>query len=403
METEIILRSIKQACINIAKDQPTPFYLFNLDEIVRNLRRCRRSWEKHFPFFRIAYSYKTNSLKGIAQLLRQEGESAEVVSADELHWAIGDGFQPKDIFFNGPVKLYQDLEFAIKLGVKIQIDSLDELYIVLEICKKWNIKKCNLALRLATNYRGIKTSRFGLVKTEFYLALRKLSKLKFPLSGLHFHVGSNINDVSVYLNALYEHKSLIADAIPLCNDSKLWLNLGGGFPSKSLKKDIELIPQQDFARNIRQFLNNEGMPINNFEIIIEPGRSLVEDFGYLATRVVASKKRSEGDLVIVDAGIHLARSIANWYHPVEFSRFSTSDRSCYTIYGSNCFESDIFGKNIPGPRRVKIGTVVIVGEVGGYDIPTANIWTKAAPAIYGLKNGSIIVMRKAQSWKDVNR
>jgi len=138
--------------------------------------------------------------------------------------------------------------------------------------------------------------------------------------------------------------------------------------------------------------------------VIEPGRSLVEDFGFLVTRVVVRKTRDGEHLLIVDPGTNLVRSLPSWYHPVDFAEAERLEWGTpYHIYGALCFESDMFTSEITGPEVVDIGTLVIVGEAGGYDIPSANVWIRPSPVIFGLQDGHVAMIRMPQSVEEMQQ
>ncbi|MFI6850425.1 hypothetical protein [Kitasatospora sp. NPDC050467] len=73
--------------------------------------------------------------------------------------------------------------------------------------------------------------------------------------------------------------------------------------------------------------------------------------------------------------------MSGWHHPVEFAVSGSAE---YDVYGSMCYESDLFAERVPGPRDLRPGDLVLVGAAGGYDIPSANVWVRPRPTIYAL-------------------
>ncbi|MEM7173929.1 MAG: hypothetical protein AAF380_01565 [Bacteroidota bacterium] len=362
------------------------------------------TWQSYFKKVKVAYSYKTNSLKGITQALRQQGATAEVVSGTELTWAIEDGFAPREIFFDGPVKTVQELLLALKNHVVIQIDSLDELHLLTDLFHEIAIKP-RLSLRLATRYHDKGLSRFGLLAEEYWKAIHFVQKNNMIFEGIHLHVGSNVNDVKKYTRELVTYMPIIKHHIRLFGPS-IFIDIGGGFPAKSLGKNIALTPLAHYAKAIKQCLSKYFIDIDEITLVTEPGRSLVEDHGYLVTRVMVQKKRKDNNIVVVDGGMHLVRSLHTWYHPVLFSPAYQSKSKkkathTYTVYGANCFESDILAEEIKAHYPVQISDLVILGSAGGYDIPSANVWTRPAPAIYGIYRKKLILLRHDQKIETV--
>ena len=134
----------------------------------------------------------------------------------------------------------------------------------------------------------------------------------------------------------------------------------------------------------------------------EPGRCLVEDHGYLVSPIRVIKQRKKTTILILDGGIHLVKSLHHWKHSVEFVREDGNKNKPYEVYGSNCFESDLFHKNLIGPSNISLDDLVIVSEAGGYDIPSANVWTRISPPIYGITNHQeCVTIRRPQEWRDM--
>src|SRR5947209_10048794 len=182
MNPNVIDNCIKLVVRQLAETEVTPFYLFDLDGIRQRFIDIKKSWSKYFSKLHIAYSYKTNSLKAITRLLMAQGASAEVVTGSELQWACEDGFNTDNIFFDGPVKLEPELQLALKLGVRIQVDSLDELALITDICRTSEYRP-KVSVRMACDYFSKGLSRFGLTSQEYRTAVRKLAEVGYEFSG----------------------------------------------------------------------------------------------------------------------------------------------------------------------------------------------------------------------------
>jgi diaminopimelate decarboxylase len=400
MAETVIASDLKGRCEALARSTATPFYIFDLDAIRQKFRSQSAAWRGFFPHFRAAYSYKTNPLRAVTRALREEGASAEVVSGAELEWALEDGYAPEAILFDGPVKLEQELGRACAVGARVQVDSLDEVDAIVSLIRENSIRP-SVSARLAVEHHGL-MSRFGLLAAEFNEAARRLRSVGAAFGGVHLHVGSNVNDPAVYARQLRRNlhivRSLQADL-----GKRVWLDVGGGFPAASLAAGITITSSESFASAVARTLGEAGIAAGDVEMIIEPGRSLVEDFACLVTQVVVRKSRSARDIVVVDAGTNLVRSLRSWHHPVEFVRESFGFQTQYDVYGSLCFESDVFAIGLNGPKDVARGDLIVVGEAGGYDIPSANVWTRPSPPIIAISDNAVFEVRRAQRTNEVRR
>ncbi len=98
------------------------------------------------------------------------------------------------------------------------------------------------------------------------------------------------------------------------------------------------------------------------------------------------------NIVILDLGIRICSSIHSWYHPIFCINSyleSEENRKNYDLYGYNCFESDIIGKNYAVKRDFKINDRIMIGSVGGYDIPSCKSWIRPFPPIFFSKNNKL--------------
>jgi diaminopimelate decarboxylase len=393
----MIAPDIIELCRSLQQRISTPFYLIDLDRIERAIYEFYSVWKKEFPHVRLAYSYKSNSLEAITRLVRQQGHCAEVVSGTELLWALQDGFLPEQIFFDGPVKKREELELALSHGVNIQVDSLDELDLLIALCPDRK-PACKISLRLTGEGKQGGKSRFGLLEKEFIQAIEKLRKVHLIPSGLHMHLGSNLNDPQIYAQGLEQAANQI-HLLRKLSLQPIWLDVGGGYPSQSVGKDKQPVPVSAFAQVIKEFFLREKIDLNSITLINEPGRCLVEDYGYLVSSICVRKERNGKQQLIADGGLHLVRSLPSWYHPIILVPHSQGSRSIfYDVYGANCFESDLLAKDLASHDEVGPGDLLIIGSSGGYDIPNAHVWTRPLPLIYGSKSGEVqTIDRRSQT------
>lgn len=386
------MQSIFASNLDFAKLK-TPCYLLNIDDINNRYRQILDALEKYHSNVKIAYSYKTNSLSVITKNLYSLKSFAEVVSGQELSYALEDGFKANEIIFNGSVKLNSEIMPAIEHNVTIQVDSIDELKRIIKFAARLN-KLPNLGIRLAHKLNGL-NSRFGIQENEYIDCINLLRKHDIKIAGLHMHCGSNITSVKQYIN---NFERFITFRDKLSYKKFDYINIGGGFPANSSGEKIDY---DKFFREIIKYLKASNLLNDNTILIIEPGRSLVEDFGYLISRVLFQKEINNQKLLITDTSITQMSSVRFWQHEVTFSgkRKNRTEQS-YDVYGFNCFESDIIGKNI---KSEFIPEYVIINNCGGYDIPSNSIWTRSLPFVYIIKKGRLFLIKNSKSHKNLYR
>jgi diaminopimelate decarboxylase len=151
---------------------------------------------------------KANPLKRILDLLKKLDMGAEAASLGEVSIVLDTGYSPKKIVFDSPVKTIEDLEFALKTGIHINIDSLSELERVAAIKKK-NTSDSTIGIRinpqvgtgtiLESSVAG-EYSKFGVpIKSGRADLIEAFTKYKW-LTGVHLHVGSQGCPMDLLLN-----------------------------------------------------------------------------------------------------------------------------------------------------------------------------------------------------------
>lgn len=387
----------RQRVLTAAALAPTPFYLLSLDAVGVRYQRTLRAWSRSFATVRLAYSYKTNAVPALTRTLLELGACAEVVSGVELEWALEDGAPPERIYFDGPTKSEGELRRALELGVHVQIDSVEEATLVAGIVSR-RPSSSTLRLRLATPRAAGRWSRFGLFLEEVEPALSVLARAGARVSGVHLHVGSNVG-VGPHAHAIEAWADLLRWFREHAGPS-FALDVGGGYAAATAP---EPAPEPEaYAESVAGALERAGLSARATSLVIEPGRSLVEDAGLLVTRVVSSKRRGDEHAVVCDAGTHLLRSAASFRHRVwSLGEHSGAVDDRFDLYGANCFEGDLLGRGLSGSSRgggsLRVGDLLVIDGAGGYDLATSAGWIRPRPPVLAWDAERCFVARRAQS------
>lgn len=360
------------------------FYVIDLDSIERGVRKFKSHWESYFPKLDIAYSYKSNNLSMVTKLMLREGFSAETVSLHEIKLALDDGFVGKNIFFDGPVKLDNEIEFAISKGIKIQCDNILELERVILLSNHIGLKP-KISFRLSTDYKSMGLSRFGMSRDEFYESLLLLQEYSLHLCGVHIHAGSNLASHDYLIKALEYY----SDEISKVKDNLHFVDIGGGYPASTANCDADFI-NENYPKHVAKAILKQGIDINKVSIVIEPGRVLTEDYGYLISGISSVKQRSDMNILTISAPGTSVRSAQ--YHNnrcvcIIPQRDETVETSLAHVFGSNCYESDIIAMNMSIPVDLSLDDKVLISSCGSYDIMNSSSWIRNKPKLIIISNG----------------
>jgi diaminopimelate decarboxylase len=390
----------------------SPVFVLSERQMRRNYQSAVRSFKTRYPKVQFAWSYKTNYMNAVCNVYHQEGSWAEVVSGFEYHKALGNGVPGNKIIFNGPDKSEADLRAAIKNDSLIHIDHFDELYFLIGLCENMNVKP-RVAIRVNMD-TGIYPmwDRFGFnyENGQAWNAIQKIiGSGKLRLVGLHSHIGTFMLAPFAYATAA----SKLCDLMWHCKNSHniqlQYLDLGGGFPSQNTLKGSYL-PGTDTVPSIDEFAEAITTAILNFGfkteelplLILETGRALIDDAGYLLGSVIANKRLADGRrATIMDFGVNVMFT-SFWYdHKISPAQDFTQYTEDQVLYGPLCMNIDVVRESINLPLLNK-GDHVVVHKVGAYNMTQWMQFISLRPNIVlidGEQNTHII--RRAEKLEDL--
>ncbi|HLW15702.1 MAG TPA: diaminopimelate decarboxylase [Flavobacteriaceae bacterium] len=350
----------------------TPYYYYDLRILDATLTAIRLAI-KDLPYY-IHYAMKANSNSPVLQKVKESGFGVDTVSGKEIEWAIKHGFKGNQIAFAGVGKTDDEILIGLQHDVfTFNVESLAELNVINELAKSEN-KKAKIAIRLNPNVdanthhyitTGLDENKFGINLWELSTLFQLLPKLKnLELKGLHFHVGSQIRDLSVFkilcnrvneLQGEFRERNLVLEHI----------NVGGGLGINYENPDHEIIPDFKTYFNVyEKFLELLPQQKLHFEL----GRSIIGQSAALISRVLYVKEGIKTNFVILDAGMtELIRpALYQSSHYIQnLSKNGMPLSEKYDVVGPICESSDCFGKGVLLPVS-KRGDIFAIRSVGAY-------------------------------------
>ena len=383
----------------------------------RTLRRLHRQWHTAFatryPKVEFGWSYKTNYLPAVCAVQHQLGSLAEVVSAMEYEKARARGVPGDRIVFNGPHKPPAALERAAREGARIHVDHLDELASLEEVARRLG-RPLTVGLRLNLD-AGIypQWSRFGF-NLENGQALDAVQRMKqggrLIFNGLHAHLGTYIMDASAYGRQVTKMVQFAYEVEKAFGFPFEVLDIGGGFPSRSRLKSAYLAPElslpspDEYAEAVSEALTAALRPGDFPRLILETGRALVDEAGWLITTVQAAKRMADGTRsYVVDAGINLLFT-STWYKfNLELDREAGGMPEHSLIHGPLCMNIDVVDEGTLLPP-LSSGMRLILSPVGAYNATQSMQFIEYRPASVLIgPEGQVDLIREAEDLSDLAR
>lgn len=373
----------------------TPFYYYDMDLFMKTVNTVAELSARYG--IHAHYSIKANSDRRLNDILSSHGFGADCVSGDEIEFAVGCGYDPKQIFFAGVGKTDREICQAFQAGIgAFVVESLEEIRIISSLAERLD-RKASISLRINPNIdahthqyitTGLYEDKFGISDRSFDGAVDLLtSDPNLDFFGLQFHIGSQILDVeNVYrtecervneIVALFESKGLTVRNIDLGG------GLGVGYD------DPDSCPMADFETwfgTIHRYLSRR----QDQAVHVEPGRSIAAQCGSLITQVVFVKKGENRSFLMVDAGMNdlIRPALYGAYHRIEnlSAHYEDNDsraESVYDVVGPVCESADTFGKE----RRLPLshrGDLIAIRSAGAYGQVMASHYNMRpfAPSVY---------------------
>ena len=352
----------------VARRHGTPCYVYSRAAIEQQWRAFDQAFGTRAHL--ICYAVKANSNIAILNILARLGSGFDIVSIGEFERVLRAGGDPRKVVFSGVGKRGDEIQRALGAGIMcFNVESAAELEHIDRIAAATG-KRAPVSLRVNPDIdvdthpyiaTGLRENKFGIpYENAQALCERAAAKTHIQIIGIDCHIGSQITVLTPFIDALQRLRALI-EQIEGNGISLRHVDVGGGLGIKY--RDEQPPAAADYIGAVCDVFS--GM---NYELIVEPGRSIVGDAGVLLTRVEYVKKTPHGNFAIVDAAMNdiLRPSLYDAWHDIvpltEQSPGAGCDR--YDIVGPVCETGDFLGRD----RKLSLaaGEVLAVCAAGAY-------------------------------------
>lgn len=393
--TEIQGISVESLCQQFG----TPLYVYDAQTIINKYTLFKNSFSVNS--LTINYAVKALSNPSVLKVFKQLGANLDTVSIQEIQLGLHAGFDSKNIVFTPSGVSHEELEKAINLGVKINIDNLTTLeyvghkYPTLPICIRFNPHV--MAGGNANISVGHIDSKFGISIHQIPLVKRIVETLDINVEGVHMHTGSDILDVDVFLQAA----DILFDVAKQF-DTLQYIDFGSGFKIKYKDSDHETDVVEfgkEMSTRFNDFEKEFGKPLT---LMFEPGKFMVSESGYFFVKTNLVKQTTSTIFASVDSGFnHLIRPMFyHAHHDIYNVSNPTGKPRIYTVVGYIC-ESDTFGYNRK-ISEIKEGDLLGFKNAGAYCFSMAsNYNSRYRPAEVLIHNKEAKLIRKREVFNDL--
>ncbi|WP_096024234.1 biosynthetic arginine decarboxylase [Campylobacter lanienae] len=292
--------------------------------------------------FNAVYPLKVNQYPGFVENLVKIGQSygygLEAGSKAELLLAMAYNNYGAPITVNG----FKDNELidigfiAAEMGhnITLTIEGLNELKSIISTAKERFKPKPNIGLRIRLHSSGTGVwaksgginSKFGLTSTELIEAvnLLKENNLIEQFTMIHFHIGSQIDEIHPLKKALIEAGNIYAELRKMGAKSLKAINLGGGLAieySQFKDNPSRNYTLKEYANDVVFLLKTIANQKNEVEpdIFIESGRYIAAFHSVLVAPVLElfSQEYTEEKLILKENNPPLISELYDLYRSIK--------------------------------------------------------------------------------------
>lgn len=380
------------ALADLARTHGTPLYVYSQNTMLDALAAYQRGFAGRKV--QICFAMKANSSLAILQLFARAGCGFDIVSGGELARVLAAGGEPGKVIFSGVGKTRAEMRQALDVGIGcFNVESEAELEVLNEVALSMGLR-APVSIRVNPNVdpkthpyisTGLKGNKFGVAHERTVATYQRAASLPgLRIVGIDCHIGSQITEVSPYLDAVDRVLDLVqsieAAGIPIAH-----LDFGGGL---GITYRDEEPPAAD-ALWAALLAKLDARGYGDRTIMIEPGRSLVGNAGVCLTEVLYLKPGEQKNFCIVDAAMNdLPRpAMYEAYHGiVPLHVRSEQPSTCYDVVGPICESGDWLGRE--RTLAVHPGDLLAVLSTGAYCASMASNYNTRGRAAEVLVQGA---------------
>ena len=362
----------------------------------------------------ICYAVKANGNLAVLNLLARLGCGFDIVSGGELERVVAAGGAANKTVFSGVGKSAGELRQALELGVRcINVESEAELLRLDQVAGELGVE-APVSIRVNPDINpdthpyiatGLKQNKFGIAHErapDVYQQAARLPHVR-PV-GIGCHIGSQLGALAPYAEAIEKLLALL-ETLEKTGIAPEHVDLGGGLgidyrraaarldgagprgadgnPSSGVMEEQATMP--DIADLVRLVLDR--IP-EKYDVILEPGRSMVGNAGVLLTRVEYLKTHHARHFVVVDAAMNdLLRPALYqaWQDIVPVMEHTDLPQQTCDVVGPICESGDFLGLQ----RRLAAGQddLLAVLDAGAYGFSMSSNYNGRPRAIEIMADG----------------
>lgn len=379
----------------LATQYGTPLYVYDEQRIRASAKRVFAAFRKHLPAFDLFYAIKANSNLAIAKILVEEGLGIDTSAPVEIECAKKIAVPRERVLFSGNYSSDDDLRQAMDFGCLVNLDDLSLLERLLKFGKpeilcfrvnpdigKSNVCEDNIVV-------AGQRAKFGIPHEQILEAYKAAQQAGITRFGIHMMTGSCVTDATYFAEITARLMNTVGKLHRELGIVCEFINIGGGLGIPYLPGeaalDLELA-----AKNVAEvFLQKcAEFQISPPKLMMEPGRFLVGEAGFLLGRVHALKQ-SYQSFAGTDIGFTtlMRPTLYDAYHQIRVDGKEELPLVAQNLCGQLCENTDVWCRDRELPK-LEVGDLLVVENAGAYGYVMSSSYNGRLRPAEVLVNGS---------------
>jgi diaminopimelate decarboxylase len=381
----------------------SPLYVYDTSRMEKQYKRLEKAFEG--SRIRIHYACKALTNMNVLSFFKGLGSGLDAVSIQEVILGLRAGYDPQDILYTPNCVSLEEINEAVDLGVRINIDSIS----ILEQFGHQHGGNVPICIRInphimAGGNQKISTghidSKFGISIYQLPHVERIIETNKMKVEGIHMHTGSDILDMDVFLRGI----EILLESSSHFKDLD-YIDIGSGF-KVAYREGDNFTDIESFGKSLSKRFNKFSSDYGkDLTLIFEPGKFLVSEAGYFMARVNVIKQTTATVFAGLDTGMnHFIRPMFyDAYHQIiNVSNPTGKKTRIYTVVGYIC-ETDTFGWNRK-ITEIAEGDILAFKNAGAYCFAmSSNYNSRYRPAEVMLHKQRDYLIRRREEMEDLTR
>lgn len=385
---------------DLAREFGTPAIVVDEGALRARAREYRTALTSRRPNARVVFASKAFPATAVQRVMVEEGLGLDVAGGGEILGALRAGVDPALVVMHGNAKTTEELRIAVEAGIGlVVVDNEDDVDRLEQLVASGSVQPVLVRVVpevASSTHPSVQTgqvgSKFGLTAGA---ARRLIARIEasplLELRGVHAHVGSQIMDPAELAAAVEPLAAL--GTFPV-------YDLGGGLGARYTTADRPASVDEYVEALLAAA--DEHLPADA-ELIIEPGRSLVNGSAF-TLYTVTTVKRDARTFVAVDGGMGDNLEVALFgqrYEAVLAGRLNDEDAEDVVVVGRHCESGDVLIDPLRLPAA-RVGDLLAVPATGAYTHTMANNYNgyRRPPVVFARDGEARAVIRR-ETWEDL--